>query len=167
MKNLLSFDYSGLRRVLLEAVVIICFGVGVGLSLNYSLLLQVFTDPVAPPVAPAAVDAAQPVVITRAQVEALTGRARLVDARISELYAAGHLPGASSLPLDEIESAMPAFLAKVDKQQSLIVYCSGYGCPDSYDLGQLLRDAGYRDVMIYEGGFPEWRDAGRPVETLK
>jgi rhodanese-related sulfurtransferase len=165
--SLLHFDYSGLRRNLLEAVIIVCFGVGVGLSLNFSLLMQVFTDGQPAPPPPALVDAQQPAIVTRAQVEASADRALRVDARISELYAAGHLPGALSLPLDEIDQALPAFLRDVPQQRSLIIYCSGYGCPDSYDLGQRLREAGYPDVMIYEGGFPEWRDAGLPVETQK
>ena len=46
----------------------------------------------------------------------------------------------------------------------MILYCSGYGCPDSFDLGQILLEEGFRDVRVYEGGMPEWRDQGLPVE---
>jgi 3-mercaptopyruvate sulfurtransferase SseA len=46
----------------------------------------------------------------------------------------------------------------------LVLYCSGYGCPDSFDLGIILLAEGYRDVRVFEGGFPEWADAGLPVE---
>jgi rhodanese-related sulfurtransferase len=45
----------------------------------------------------------------------------------------------------------------------LVIYCNGYGCPDSFDLGLRLIEAGYRDVRVFEGGLPEWRDAGLPV----
>ena len=47
----------------------------------------------------------------------------------------------------------------------LVVYCSGYGCPDSFDLAMRLLAAGYRDVLVFEGGFPAWQDAGLPVMT--
>jgi len=47
---------------------------------------------------------------------------------------------------------------------TLMLYCSGFGCPDSFDLGERLLAEGYLDVRVYEGGFPEWRDAGLPVE---
>ncbi|NIQ96508.1 MAG: rhodanese-like domain-containing protein, partial [Desulfuromonadales bacterium] len=90
-------------------------------------------------------------------------RAILVDARLPEFYAEGHLPGAVSLPFAEAESRLAAFREQYPGQ-SLIVYCSGYGCSDSFDLAVLLLANGYHDVMVYEGGYPEWRDAGLEVE---
>jgi rhodanese-related sulfurtransferase len=44
-----------------------------------------------------------------------------------------------------------------------VTYCSGFGCPDSFDLGMRLIETGYRDVRVFEGGYPEWRDAGLAV----
>jgi rhodanese-related sulfurtransferase len=87
----------------------------------------------------------------------------LVDARSPELYAAGHIDGAMSLPMVEIEAVLPDFLGHVSKDQALITYCSGFGCPDSFDLGVRLIEAGYQNVRVFEGGYPEWRDAGLPV----
>ncbi len=58
---------------------------------------------------------------------------------------------------------LPAFLQKVAVEKTLVAYCNGYGCPDSFDLGLRLIREGYRDVRVYEGGLPEWRDAGLPV----
>jgi len=165
MNKLLHFDYSGLRRILLEAVVIVCLGLGLGLSFNYPLLMTIFRVGVAPALPTAATGTGLPVMVTRAEVEALGERALRVDARIRELYAAGHLPKAVSLPLDEIDTALPAFTATVPTATSLVVYCSGYGCSDSFDLAEKLLAAGYADVMVYEGGFPEWHDAGLPVEA--
>jgi len=51
----------------------------------------------------------------------------------------------------------------VPKEQVLILYCNGFGCPDSFDLGVILLQQGYQEVRAYEGGFPEWRDQGRPI----
>jgi rhodanese-related sulfurtransferase len=68
-----------------------------------------------------------------------------------------------SLPLVDIDAFLPDFLARAAKDQVIITYCSGFGCPDSFDLGVLLIELGYQDVRVFEGGYPEWRDAGLPV----
>ena len=64
-----------------------------------------------------------------------------------------------------IDSAaqLPDFILRVAKDQTVIAYCSGFGCPDSFDLGVLLIESGYQDVRVFEGGYPEWRDAGLAV----
>lgn len=164
MKGLLHLDYSGMRRVLLEALVIVCLGIGFGLNIHYSLLVDVFSGDMPEQTETTATsDSGQPQLITRAEVEALKDRALRVDARIRELYAEGHLPQAVSLPFDEADDALTKFIDKVAKDTPLIVYCSGYGCPDSFDLAKKLLAAGYQNVKVYEGGFPEWQDAGLPV----
>jgi rhodanese-related sulfurtransferase len=86
-----------------------------------------------------------------------------VDARDGALYAEGHLPGAVSLPLAEVDALLESFRQQVAAERTLVLYCNGYGCPDSFDLGLRLIGEGYRDVRVFEGGFPEWRDAGLPV----
>jgi rhodanese-related sulfurtransferase len=87
----------------------------------------------------------------------------LIDARSSSAYAEAHLQGAVSLPLGQAQEGIRVLQGNIPKDTTLIVYCSGFGCPDSFDLGVLLLKAGYVDVLVYEGGFPEWRDAGRPL----
>jgi rhodanese-related sulfurtransferase len=88
----------------------------------------------------------------------------VVDARARELYLEGHLPSALSLPLGEADPLPDSFREAVSADSVLVLYCSGYGCPDSFDLGIILLAEGYRDVRVFEGGFPEWADAGLPVE---
>lgn len=158
---------ADLRRILLEAAVILTLGVVVGLSFNVRLVLDVFNGRLtAPP--PVAVDAAvdlYPVPVDLQRLQILVGEgALLVDARAAEIYAEGHLMGARSLPLGDLAAKLPDFRAAVPTQTTLILYCSGYGCPDSFDLGVALLKEGYLDVQVFEGGFPEWRDAGLPVE---
>jgi rhodanese-related sulfurtransferase len=87
----------------------------------------------------------------------------IIDARSPELFAMGSIDGALSLPMVDIDAVLPEFLADVAKDQLIITYCSGFGCPDSFDLGVLLIESGYQDVRVFEGGYPEWRDAGLPV----
>ncbi len=94
----------------------------------------------------------------------LHGDTLLVDAREGDLYADSHLPGARSLPRGASAEQQAAFFREVPFDRPLIVYCSGYGCEDSFILAERLLAEGYRDVRVFEGGLPEWLDAGLPVE---
>lgn len=156
-----------LRRILLEAAVILTLGVVVGLSFNYRLVLDVFSGRLTAP-APVTADATvdlYPVPVDLQRLQTLLGQgALLIDARAFELYAEGHLQGARSLPLGDWVNQLADFRAAVPLETTLILYCSGYGCPDSFDLGVELLKEGYLDVQVFEGGFPEWRDAGLPVD---
>ncbi len=163
----LQFDYSNLRQVLLQSVVIVCFGVGVGLMFNFPKLMKIMQE--GPPkderLLSATVAPESPRTVLLDEVEQLQERALLIDARIPELYVEGHLPGAISLPYAEVAGLLDSFLARVAKEKPMIIYCSGYGCPDSFDLALLLLSEGYQDVSVFEGGYPQWRDAGKPIET--
>lgn len=155
------------RRILLEAAVIFILGVVVGLSFNYRLVMNAFSGrtPVPPTVESPGPGARFPLPAALQEVQQLIGEgAVLVDARAPELYREGRLPGARSLPLGEVESLLDSFREAVPVDAVVIAYCSGFGCPDSFDLGVRLLAEGYRDVRVFEGGFPEWRDAGLPVE---
>jgi len=168
-----------IRRVLIEALIIFAIGVVLGLSFNAQLVIDAFAGRLTsatPAVVPAAGPGdsgslsssvgALPAPVALDEVRELLGGAALaVDARAAEIYAEGHLPGAISLPLGEQDARLPEFMAGTPRETTLIVYCSGFGCPDSFDLGERLLAEGYGDVRVYEGGFPEWRDAGLPVET--
>lgn len=93
-------------------------------------------------------------------------QAVVVDARSAANFAQGHIAGAIPLPLEEARKTLPlAFKLKVPKDAVIIAYCNGFSCHDSMDLGKILMQAGYSAVYVYEGGLPEWRDAGYPVVT--
>lgn len=156
------------RRVLLEAVVLVTVAAAAGLSLNYPMVMKAFSGRSVTTAAPAqapAEQAAYPEPVDFEDLDRLLAAGyRLVDARDPQLYADSHLPGAISLPLGEVDAKLAAFSARVPFTTPLITYCNGFGCPDSFDLGVRLLAAGYRKVLVYEGGFPEWRDRGRPLE---
>lgn len=159
--------FDDLKRIGLEACVLIAFGALFGLTLNHQLLMDAFTGNLVSPqsaveevISPAALP--MPVLIDEVQ-QVLAAGGLIVDARSPELYALEHIDGAISLPMVEIEAELPEFLQQVNKDQVIITYCSGFGCPDSFDLGMKLIAVGYLNVRVFEGGFPEWRDAGLPV----
>lgn len=156
---------SSLLRTLLETSAITLIGLLVGLTINHRLVLDAFSGRLAAPVTVTALvetHLPQPALLPEVR-ELLAAGATPVDARDGALFADGHLPGALSLPLGEVDRQLDAFHRQVPVKETLVVYCNGYGCPDSFDLGQRLIAAGYQDVRVFEGGFPEWRDAGLPV----
>ena len=154
-----------LQRTLSEAVLIALLGLLAGLAINHRLVLDAFAGRLAASASVAATANAalpQPVLLAEVRELAATG-ALLVDARDAALYADGHLPAAVSLPLAEVDALLESFRQRVAAARTLILYCNGYGCQDSFDLALRLMNEGYHDVRVFEGGFPEWRDAGLPV----
>lgn len=161
-------DYSDLPRILIEALVILSFGVLVGLSLHHQLVRDVLNGKLtAPPVTAAQQDAMlrypEPVDLQTVQAQSAAGTL-LLDARIEELFREGHLPGSVSFPLNEADALLPGLRGNHPVDTPLITYCNGYGCPDSFDLAVRLLEAGYHKVMVFEGGYPEWEGAGLPIE---
>lgn len=154
-----------LQRILIETVLMAALGVVIGLAVNHRLVVDAFVGRLAAPaqVTPEIlVHLPQPVLL--AEVRELTSAGALpIDARDETLYADGHLPGAISLPWGGVEERLAGFRQRVEPATTLVVYCNGYGCQDSFDLGLRLIAEGYRDVRVFEGGFPEWRDAGLPI----
>ena len=86
-----------------------------------------------------------------------------LDARRSDVYAAGHLPGARSLPVWEDGLAAKIAALKADPLLPVAIYCAGGDCEDSHLLAQKLWLAGYRNLRIYAGGFPDWEARGWPT----
>ena len=92
--------------------------------------------------------------------------ALILDARRSDVYAAGHIPSAQSLPVweDGLQEKIARLGANhADPILPMVVYCAGGECEDSHLLAQKLWLAGYRNLRIYDGGFPEWEARGWPT----
>ncbi len=83
----------------------------------------------------------------------------VLDVRPEDEYAAGHLPGARSLPIDELES----HLDDLDPDAEIIAYCRGPYCLFADEAVELLRQRGFQARRM-EGGLPDWRIAGYQVE---
>jgi rhodanese-related sulfurtransferase len=89
--------------------------------------------------------------------------AAIVDARDKEEYVAGHVAGAESIPFDDTFSD-PTLLQKFKPgDRPIICYCSGPGCDLSMQLATSMIDAGFKRVLVFEGGYPAWEGAGYPV----
>jgi rhodanese-related sulfurtransferase/DNA-binding HxlR family transcriptional regulator len=84
----------------------------------------------------------------------------LLDVRPEPEYRAGHIAGARSAPLDELNSLLPA----LPQRKELVAYCRGPFCVYADDAVRLLQDRGLKARRL-DVGFPEWQRAGFPVET--
>ena len=88
------------------------------------------------------------------------------DARRSDVYAEGHIPGALSLSVWEdglADKVAQLGRASMGPDLPLVVYCAGGDCEDSKLLAQKLWMAGYRNLRIYGGGYPDWVAQGWPA----
>ena len=89
------------------------------------------------------------------------GEVIVVDVRPSAEYAAGHIAGARSIPAKRLARELATLPADVE----VVAYCRGPYCVFADDAVRLLKRRG-RKARRLEDGFPEWRDAQLPIETL-
>ena len=76
----------------------------------------------------------------------------LVDVRPTEEFEAGHIRGARSLPLDELEDR----LAELPADREIVAYCRGPFCAYAHQAVRRLQAAG-RSARRLDGGWPEWK----------
>jgi rhodanese-related sulfurtransferase len=87
------------------------------------------------------------------------GIVTVLDVRPPEEYASGHVPGAVNVPLKELARR----LQELPQGQEIVAYCRGPHCVLAFEAVAQLREKGYQARRL-EDGFPEWREAGLPVE---
>jgi rhodanese-related sulfurtransferase/predicted transcriptional regulator len=80
------------------------------------------------------------------------GEVVLVDVRPAEEYAAGHIEGAKSIPIEELDQR----LEELPEGREVVAYCRGPFCAYSHEAVRRLNDAG-RTARRLEDGWPEWR----------
>jgi len=88
------------------------------------------------------------------------GLVTVLDVRPADEFAAGHVPGALNIPLNELELR----LTELNPDQEIVAYCRGAYCVMSFEAVAALRVRGFK-VRRLEDGLPEWRASGFPIET--
>jgi len=83
----------------------------------------------------------------------------VLDVRPEPEYRAGHIPGARSAPLPELEE----LVSTLPRRREIVAYCRGPYCVYADDAVRLLRRRGLKARRL-DVGLPEWRRAGLPVE---
>lgn len=103
-------------------------------------------------------DELEPVTVRDLERLIRNGEVTLIDVRPPEEFAAGHIPGALSVPVDELAKRRTA----LPKRREVVAYCRGRYCVYSIEAVELLRRRGYRARRLEEG-LPGWRAAGKRV----
>lgn len=88
------------------------------------------------------------------------GDVTVLDVRPDDEYAAGHIPGAVSMPLAQLARR----LKTLRKDADVVAYCRGPYCVLALEAVQLLRRRGFRVRRLAEG-MPDWAARGLPVEA--
>jgi rhodanese-related sulfurtransferase len=100
----------------------------------------------------------QPVPMKELLTRAREGGVVIVDTRPEREYAAGHIKGAVSIPVTELQRK----LQKLPKSKEYVAYCRGPYCVYADRAVELLRVSGRRAQRMADG-FPEWKAAGLPI----
>jgi rhodanese-related sulfurtransferase/predicted transcriptional regulator len=82
----------------------------------------------------------------------------VIDVRPTAEYTAGHIPGARSVPPDEVRRR----LRTIPKDGEIVAYCRGPFCVYADDAVRDLQRRGIRASRL-EDGFPEWKRAGHEI----
>jgi rhodanese-related sulfurtransferase/DNA-binding transcriptional ArsR family regulator len=88
------------------------------------------------------------------------GEVTVLDVRPLAEYEAGHIPGAVSVPLKELEK----LLERLPRDQEIVAYCRGPYCLFAVEAVELLRAHGYRAERL-DDSLSDWRARGLPVAT--
>ena len=86
----------------------------------------------------------------------------LVDVRPAEEFAAGHIDGARSIPLDELERR----LDELPSDTEVVAYCRGPFCAYAHEAVRRLHYAG-RSARRLREGWPEWKLAESKTEAVR
>ena len=103
-------------------------------------------------------DVLEPIGVADLRRRLAAGDVTLLDVRPADEFAAGHIAGAISIPVDQLA----ARAASLPRRKEIVAYCRGPYCVMAVDAVELLRRKGYRARRLTEG-VPGWRERGYPV----
>ena len=101
---------------------------------------------------------AEPVPMAELLKRARSKQVVILDTRPASEYVSGHIPGALSTPVDDLQRR----LKQLPTGKDYVAYCRGPYCIYADRAVEMLRANGRRARRLVEG-FPEWRSAGFPV----
>ncbi len=79
-----------------------------------------------------------------------------MDARSRRTYDAGHIPGAINLTKLRFNEDFRVNEAAIRAAQQIVVYCASRNCEESSIVATMLEQKGFRNILIFEGGWDEW-----------
>jgi rhodanese-related sulfurtransferase len=112
---------------------------------------------------PEQVDGAETISADRAR-ELFDEGVKFIDVRSPRLHNRRHIPGAHHLDLKNAYDEQ-SLAAVADRDEPIVIYCSGVKCSRSYRASEQAVSWGYSKIHYFRGGIADWRDAGYPVVT--
>lgn len=107
-------------------------------------------------------DNLEPVAAEELLARLRAGLVTVLDVRPEEEYAAGHVAGALNVPLEQLSE----HLQQLRDANQVVAYCRGPYCVLAYEAVSEMRRHGI-EARRLAGGFPEWKNAGLPVERAE
>lgn len=104
--------------------------------------------------------AVEPVPMKELLERARSAQVVVLDTRPAGEYVAGHIAGAISVPVEDLQRRLKA----LPRSKEYVAYCRGPYCIYADRAVEMLRASGRRARRLVEG-FPEWRSAGLPVAS--
>lgn len=114
-------------------------------------------------------------IVTAEQAMQAIGKGTPVfDLRTPTEFAEGSVKGSVHLPYKEKSASVLDFdasqdsfdLGKLppDRDAPLVLYCSGVNCWKSFKGATVAVKAGFKNIMVMRGGWPEWKGNGYPIQ---
>lgn len=85
----------------------------------------------------------------------------LVNVLGNDAFREEHIPASINIPKGEEDE----FERRFEKSKEIVVYCASPDCDASPSVARELVERGFENVLDYEAGMSEWKDAGYPVEA--
>lgn len=104
--------------------------------------------------------APEPMTRTELAARLKEGSVTLLDMRPKDEFSMGHIPGALQVDFSRLD----ALAARLHSGTEIIAYCRGPYCVYAHQAVARLRQLGH-EARRLDGGLPEWRAAGLPVEA--
>ncbi len=87
----------------------------------------------------------------------------IVDARPYVKYLQETIPGAISIPDTDLDKLIGRF--PINKNEKIVIFCGGFNCEKSHIVANRLISLDYKDVTVYAGGLPQWKELGLSTTT--
>lgn len=88
----------------------------------------------------------------------------VIDARTSDEYETGHIPGSILCDYFEMGRYFESVLPRLSFDDRIAIYCTGPDCDDSEMLARELYTMGYSKMCVFKGGIEKWVEAGLELE---
>jgi len=89
----------------------------------------------------------------------------LINTLPEEHFAQTQIPGSQNIPLESDDFVEQVEKAAGGKDQKVVVYCASTECDSSPKAARKLEEAGFTDVVDYEGGAKAWQESGEKLQA--